>query len=473
MQLPDRPTTLQRLAGERPAEPPRRCCCWLEFALAVLSDVLGRIVSLLDALLAEQFSNSPSVRLMEHAATLDLEDFEDASCRTGSSARGGRPPAASTLMGQLFGQAQDLVTVVELRRRPLVYAPWLIVLLAGWRWCRRSSARRTSTPRPTRSTSAARPSGASSTTSARPAASVETAKEVKIFGLNGFLIERYKRAGRELLRRQPALAVKRAAWGGAVHRRSAPSATTPPTPTSSGARCDGEFSDRRPHVPRRARSCGCARLLEGLLTGFSSTAGQALYLNDLFSFFDIAAGDPVAGQCAAVPACRSAQGFVFEDVGFSYPGAERWAVRHLSFTLQAGEVLALVGENGAGKTTLVKLLTRLYDPDEGRILLDGLDLREYDLDDLRGSMGVIFQDFVRYNFSAGDNIAVGRIEARDDHAAHRARRRAQPGRRGDRRRCRAATTSASASASRTASSCRAANGRRWRSPAPTCARPRC
>jgi ATP-binding cassette, subfamily B, bacterial len=105
---------------------------------------------------------------------------------------------------------------------------------------------------------------------------------------------------------------------------------------------------------------------------------------------------------------------VFEDVGFIYPGAERWAVRNLSFVLQAGEVVALVGENGAGKTTLVKLLTRLYDPDEGRILLDGHDLREYDLDSLRGNMGVIFQDFVRYNFSASDNIAVGRIEARGD-----------------------------------------------------------
>jgi ATP-binding cassette, subfamily B, bacterial len=108
------------------------------------------------------------------------------------------------------------------------------------------------------------------------------------------------------------------------------------------------------------------------------------------------------------------KGFVFDDVGFRYPDAERWAVRHLSFTLNAGEVLALVGENGAGKTTLVKLLTRLYDPDEGRILLDGYDLREYDLNALRGNMGVIFQDFVRYNLNAGDNIAVGKIAARDD-----------------------------------------------------------
>src|SRR4029450_8054544 len=102
------------------------------------------------------------------------------------------------------------------------------------------------------------------------------------------------------------------------------------------------------------------------------------------------------------------------DVGFRYPGAERWAVRHLSFELKAGEVLALVGENGAGKTTLAKLLAGLYDPDEGRILLDGVDLKDYDLEVLRANIGVIFQDFVRYHFTAAENIAIGRIDKIDD-----------------------------------------------------------
>jgi len=156
-------------------------------------------------------------------------------------------------------------------------------------------------------------------------------------------------------------------------------------------------------------------LLEGLLMGFSQVAGQALYLDDLFSFFEIEPEivQPPSPQPFPVPL---RQGFAFENVGFRYPGAERWAVRGLNFELRAGEILALVGENGAGKTTIVKLLARLYDPDEGRILLDGHDLREYDLFALRANIGVIFQDFMRYHFTAADNIAVGRIEARDDRA---------------------------------------------------------
>jgi len=118
------------------------------------------------------------------------------------------------------------------------------------------------------------------------------------------------------------------------------------------------------------------------------------------------------------------QGFRFEGVGFRYPGSERWAVRGLDFALGAGETLALVGENGAGKTTIVKLLTRLYDPDEGRVTLDGVDLRAFDPDALRAEIGVIFQDFVRYAMTAGDNIAVGRIEARGDAARIEAAARA-------------------------------------------------
>ena len=383
-----------------------------EFGLAVLADVLGRIVSLIDSLLAERVTNASSVRLMEHAATLDLEDFEDAEFQDQLERARRQTSGRMTLMGQLLGQAQDIVTVVSFAAGLMFYAPWLIVLLFlalvpaflgeahfnarsySLNYFRTPERRELDYVRQT-------------------AASVETAKEVKIFGLNGFLIDRYRRLATDMYAANRKLAIRRAGWGGlftaigtvGYYLAYAYIAWR----TLAGDFSIGDLTFLAGSF-RRLRN-----LLEGLLAGFSSTAGQALYLDDLFSFFDVKPEISSPENPRAFPR-PIRHGFVFEDVGFIYPGAERWAVRNLRFTLHAGEVLALVGENGAGKTTLVKLLARLYDPDEGRILLDGHDLRDYDLDELRGNMGVIFQDFVRYNLSAADNIAVGRIAARNDRA---------------------------------------------------------
>ena len=244
-------------------------------------------------------------------------------------------------------------------------------------------------------------------------ASVETAKEVKIFGLHDFLIGRFRELSDKFYLANRGLAIRRAGWGSVLTALGTLGYYVAYAyiawRTVRGEFTIGDLTFLAGSF-RRLR-----QLLEGLLVGFSQVAGQALYLDDLFSFFEI---EPEITSPAAPRPFPSPvrEGFVFEGVGFRYPGAERWAVRDLSFTLQAGEVLALVGENGAGKTTLVKLLARLYDPDEGRILLDGHDLREYDLDVLRQNIGVIFQDFVRYHLTAAENIAVGQIEARHDRA---------------------------------------------------------
>ena len=384
----------------------------LEFALAVLSDVLGRAVSLLDALLSERFSNETSVRLMEHAATLDLEDFEDSELQDRLERARRQAAGRSSLIGQLFNQAQDVVTVASFAAGLLVYAPWLIAFLAiallpafigeAHFNAQSYSLNYARTPE-RRELDYVRQTGASA----------ETAKEVKIFGLNAFLIARYRALSASFFAANRAIALRRAGWGSLLSAIGTIAYYVAYAyivwRTIHGDFSIGDLTFLAGSF-RRLRN-----LLENLLMGFSQVAGQALYLDDLFSFFEIQPEivPPPHPRPFPVP-IRS--GFAFENVGFRYPGAERWAVRGLTFTLRAGEILALVGENGAGKTTVVKLLARLYDPDEGRILLDGHDLREYDLFEIRANIGVIFQDFVRYHFTAADNIAVGRIEARHNRA---------------------------------------------------------
>lgn len=382
----------------------------LEFALAIGSDLLGRMIGYGDALLSELFTNVTSVRLMEHAATLDLEDFEDPDLQDKLDRARRQTMGRMNLMSQLFGQVQDAITVISFAAGLLVFAPWLIVLLAvalvpafvgeahfnalgyslNFAW----------TPE-RRQLEYVRQMGAS----------VETAKEVKIFNLHRFLIAKYRELAEKFFRANRALARRRAFWGtllaglGTLGYYVAYAYIA--WRTVKGDFSIGDLTFLAGSF-RRLR-----QLLEGLLVGFSQVAGQALYLDDLFSFFEIRPEIVSPPDAVAVPR-PIARGFVFENVGFRYPDAEKWALRNLDFELRAGEVLALVGENGAGKTTLVKLLARLYDPDEGRILLDGRDLREYDLEDLRGNVGVIFQDFVRYHLTAGENIGVGQIDAMDD-----------------------------------------------------------
>ena len=384
----------------------------LELGLAVLSDVLGRAVLLADSLLSERFTNATSVRLMEHAATLDLEDFEDSEMQDRLERARRQASGRLTLLTQLFGQAQDIVTIASFSAGLIAYAPGLIgLLLVGLvpaflgevHFSARSYSLDFGRTPERRELDYVRQTGAS----------VETAKEVKIFGLNAFLIERYKALSEGFYQANRSLARRRALWGAAL--------TTIGTlgyylaygliawRTLRGDFTIGDLTFLAGSF-RRLRT-----LLDSLLSGFSQVAGQALYLDDLFSFFEVKPEIVSPGRPRPFPG-RITSGFVFEDVGFIYPGATGWAVRHLTFSLAAGEVIALVGENGAGKTTVVKLLARLYDPDEGRILLDGHDIREYDLGDLRRNIGVIFQDFVRYHLTAADNIAVGRIDARSDRA---------------------------------------------------------
>jgi ATP-binding cassette, subfamily B, bacterial len=376
-----------------------------ELGLAILSDLINRGITLLDSLLGDLFSNKTSITLIEHAATLDLTQFEDATFYDKLERARRQTVTRVVLMSQVLSQLQDIVTIGFLAVGLVAFNPWLILILlvavipsflGETHFNERTySLSRSWTPE-RRELDYLRYIGASD----------ETAKEIKTFNLSGFLAERFKLLSDKYYLLNKSLIIKRAVWGSALSAlgtlayygayvfilaQTVTGAITVGTLTFLA----GSFSNMR-------------GLLQGIMTRFSQIAESALYLQDLFDFLELR--PQITPPVNPLPVPRPIQqGFTFENVGFKYQNSERWAVRNLSFHLRAGEKLALVGENGAGKTTLVKLLARLYEPNEGRILLDGVDLREYDLNDLRHQVGIIFQDYVRFQMSASDNIAIGQI----------------------------------------------------------------
>jgi len=381
-----------------------------ELALAVVSSLLNRAITLTDSLLGDLVNNDSSVRIIRHAATLDLYQFEDATfydklerARTQTSGR-------TALMSMVLSQAQDLITVAFLAAGLIAFNPWLLLILViavipsfigEAKFNQESySLSRSWTPE-RREIDYLRYIGASN----------ETAKEIKIFGLEDFIATRFKTISDRYFLVNQKLALRRAAWGaffstlGTVSYYAAYVFVI-------GQTVAGQIT-----VGTLTFLAGAFSRLQGLLQGivsrFSRIAETSLYLQDLFDFLELRplAGTHTGGHKIPRP---MKQGFVFENVGFRYPETDVWALRHLSFTLHPGEKLALVGENGAGKTTLVKLLAHLYEPSEGRILLDGVDLCEYDPEDLRREIGIIFQDYVRFMFTAGENISIGNISEHEN-----------------------------------------------------------
>jgi len=379
----------------------------IELAIVIFGELLARASSLVESLLGDLFSNRMSVRLMEHAATLDLAQFENPEFYDHLERARRQTTGRIGLIAQMLGIAQDALTLVTLSAALLTFSPWLMVLLViaivpSFLGETRFAAMEYSllfrwTPE-RRQLDYLRWVGASD----------DTAKEVQSFGLAGWLTERYRVLSERWYRENRKLAVKKAF-------------------VSSGLSFIGTAGYYGAYIVIIARAVAGSislgsltflaasfsrgrDLIQRLLLGASSIYEQGLYLRDLFLFFEM---EPtITSKPGAPPVTRPIRhGFVFENVGFKYPGSDRWAVRNVSFTLHAGERIALVGENGAGKTTLTKLLARLYDPTEGRILLDGVDLRDYDLASLRREIGVIFQDFVRYDMRFDENVGVGEIES--------------------------------------------------------------
>jgi ATP-binding cassette subfamily B protein len=379
----------------------------LELGIVIVGELLARASSLVESLLGDLFSNKISVRLMAHAATLDLAQFEDPKFYDHLERARRQTVGRIGLIAQLLGLAQETLTLMTLSAALLAFSPWLMVLLVvaivpSFLGETRFAAMEYSllfrwTPE-RRQLDYLRWVGASN----------ETAKEVQLFGLAGWLTERYRVLSERWYRENRKLATRKAFVSSALSLIGTLGYYTAYiviiARTIAGAITLGSLTFLAASFARGRD------LIQRLLMGASSIYEQGLYLRDLFLFFEM---EPTIKSKPGAPPVPSPirEGFVFENVGFQYPGRDRWAVRHVSFTLRPGERIALVGENGAGKTTLTKLLARLYDPSEGRILLDGVDLRDYDLASLRREIGVIFQDFVRYDMRFDENVGVGEIES--------------------------------------------------------------
>ena len=382
----------------------------IEFVLAILSDALSRATNLIDSLLGDLFSNYSSIKIMQHAAILDLDQFEDSTFYDKLERARQQTMGRTVLLSQVLSQVQDLITMGFLAAGLIVFNPWLILILfvavipaflgESYFNDKNYSLNLRQTPE-RRELDYLRFIGASD----------ETAKEVKIFSLSQFLTDRFRQLSDKFYNANKHLILKRSFWGtlfailGSLGYYGAYVFII--SKTIAGKLSIGDLTFLAGSF-RQLRS-----LLEGILSRFTTVSQGAIYLKDFFDFFDIKPKIKLSPNARPFPKPIQT-GFTFEDVGFRYVNSEKWANRHLNFTLQAGEKLALVGENGAGKTTLVKLLARLYDPTEGRILLDGYDLREYDLAELRRQVGVIFQDYIRYQMTVSQNIAVGNITEKEN-----------------------------------------------------------
>ncbi len=380
----------------------------IELGLAVFSDLINRVIILLDSLLGDLFSNKTSVQLIKHAATLDLYQFENPDFYDKLERARRQTTGRTVLMTQVLAQFQDVITILFLGIGLVAFNPWLILILfvavlpsflGETHFNQRTySLTRSWTPE-RRELDYLRYIGASD----------ETAKEVKIFSLADFLAQRFKELSDKYYFANRKIAVKRALWGSALSSIGTISYYGAYifiiSQTVSGLITIGTLTFLAGSFERMRN------MLQSIMTRFSKIAEGSLYLQDMFDFFAIKP-TIVSGEKNLMIPQPIQEGFTFENVGFKYPNSEMWAIRNLNFHLKKGEKLALVGENGAGKTTLVKLLARLYKPTEGRILLDGKDLESYNLGDLRQNIGIIFQDYIRFQMKASENIAIGNIENR-------------------------------------------------------------
>jgi len=388
---------------------------WLlyEFGLATLALVVSRSIDYSDTRIAEEFTRQLSLDVMEHTSMIDLQSIEDPNFHDKLERARVQATDRASMLHALGALVQSSIMTISLLLTVATYAPWLLALMfmcvlpgfagetavtfEGYSLGRRLTPVR-------RELDYLRTLGSSR----------EAAKEIKMFSLGGFLVKRYQQLSRYAIQETCKLARQRLVWGSLLGMLSSLG--------YYGAYAFLAFEALAGHITvgrltmLAGAVAGANTQLQASFSAFSSVSEQALFLKDVVDLLSVK--PRIVSRLAALTVPKPIQiGFEFRNVSFRYPGASSWVLRNLNLKIEPGQRIALVGENGQGKTTLVKLLTRLYEPTEGMILLDGVDLQEYDLEDVRREVGVIFQDFFRYDMPVRMNIGTGREELMEDDDA--------------------------------------------------------
>ena len=386
---------------------------WLvaaEFGLAVAGSILSRTIDYCDSVLADRFIRHVSIKVMDHASKLDLESYEDPEFYDALERARVQATDRVSMIQSVGRVLQQFVTAITFSVSICLFSPWILLLLIGgvlpafvgeshFAFLGYSLSFRQTPAR--RQLDYLRVLGASK----------ESAKELKLFGLSKYLTDKYARLSDEIYTQNVSLS-KRRLLATSVFSLLSASAYYGAYALVIYRTVDGDLS-LKALVYLAAAIAGASSNIQQIFSSFTSIADQALFLTDFLNLFRI---EPkVKSKPNAIPAPRPIRrGFEFDQVTFAYPGTNRAVLDSLDLRIEPGQRVALVGENGQGKTTLVKLITRLYDPTSGRILLDGVDLRDYDLEDLHREIAVIFQDFMRYEMTVRENIAMGKIEDIDN-----------------------------------------------------------
>jgi ATP-binding cassette subfamily B protein len=377
-----------------------------EVVLNVFMGLLTRAIDYSDSLLSNRYTQHASVKVMEQAARLDLTTYENPVFYDRLERARVQATDRLAMIQQMGRLVQQVITTLTFSVALAWESPWLVLLLMAGvipSFVGETHYAFLGYAKNFRQTPAKRQMDYLR----QVAGSREGAKEVKLFGLNKFFTERFQALAHQIYLEDVILSKAKLVVGGllgvigtlgyygayvyVIWR------------TLHGAYNIGQFTFLAAAIQQASSN------LQQVFSTVSGIADQALFLTDLIAFFDMQ--PTVQSRPDGLPMPGTIRhGFEFRNVSFTYPGTNRTVLRDFNFTLAPGERIALIGENGQGKTTVVKLITRLYDPTEGQILLDGIDLREYSLDDIHRHIGVIFQDFMRFEMTARENIAVGRVD---------------------------------------------------------------